>query len=1060
MSGSLIIKYLVTQVSNYVFFNQFYVYGGGNLRNLATSVVTVALVSHSVFAQDLQTVKGIIKDVRGEAIIGASVRIKGTNLGASTDLDGRFAIAKVKPGSVVEVSSVGYISKSITFTGQKLLSISLSEDNKQLSDVVVVGYGKVKKGDLSTAVATVGNVEGLKERPIGNIEEMLQGQIPGVTVIANGGHPDSKPSIMVRGIGSRNNESPLYVVDGVPNAPFSFSDVVSMTVLKDAASAAIYGAYAGSAGVILVTTKQAKAGKLSVEYSGVTGLSQATNLPQSLTIEEQRRVRAFAMGGEANLPPGWDVSKNPYIGKTRTDWIDEIFRLAPFQRHSLAISAGTESFSNRLSAEYSDRQGTLISTYNKEFNLRLNSSFNLSKYLRIREDISFKNVRSRGANTTSAESGVILSALMMPRNAEVYNADGTFGGTSTIDPEYIAKYGGNYSGIHGDVINPVRSLTANAISNNRDRLSSSTFLDIIEPIKGLNFTSRFTFDLENYFYRAFSPRRTEPGKPDPRNSLSYTASRNVSWSWENTLSYDRVFAHKHNLSLMASTTASSDRERYFGVTGREFDSEEESVRYFAQTSEFEPANDGLSLDRNFSLVARAGYSYAGRYFATASIRRDYAGRLPEGKKFGDFPSATLAWKLSNEPFMPRLKWLDDVKFRFSWGRVGNLGSIERSYSKFRLSNSGRIDRGTLIGADAPIRLGKYLRSHYNPNLTWEISEQIDLGLDIALFDKRLQFTADYFVKKTFGLIKEQDSGWPTTIGRKPMLVNDGEIHNRGFEFSLSWADKRGEVDYWINANLATLNNKVHYIGSVKDNGEKPVWTENVSFKGLRPYRTEEGMPLYSFWLVKTQGVFTSQAEIDAHKSKEGKPIQPKAQVGDLRFVDINGDGTINNGDRVFMGNAMPKITYAISGGLAWRGFNFSMLWQGVGGVKIFNAYKYLTLNETGTSFNRSNKILAALDGPTPSVPRISANDENNNFTTNSDFYLEDGDFLRLKNLTLGYTFKNPIKYLPELALGLSIDNVLTLTRYTGIDPEVGSIGFDTGQYPVSRTYSLSLKLKF
>lgn len=1032
-------------------------------------------VKTNTMQQAAKRITGLIKDHLGEPIIGANVLIKGTTNGVITGLNGEFQIETPENATLV-ISYIGYIPQEISIVGKSNITVTLAEDTQALDEVVVIGYGKMKKSDLSAAVGTISNVDKLMERPITSAEEMLQGQIPGVTVTSNGGHPDSKPSITIRGMGSRNGETPLYVVDGVPGAPFNFSDVVSMTVLKDAASAAIYGAYAGSAGVILVTTKQAAPGHTSIEYNVVTGFSNATNLPQSLTIEEERRVRAFALGGEDKLPAGWDVNKNPYIGETRTDWMDAIFRTAPFQRHNIAISGGTDEFSNRASLEYSDRQGTLINTYNKSITARLNSMWKVNQYVRIREDLSWQNIQKRGANTSSAESGAILSALMMPRNAEVYNADGSYGGTAPSDQAYIEKYGSNYADIHGDVVNPVRSLKAEHLDNNRSTLTSSTFLDITEPIKGLNFTSRFTYKLENYFLRKYSPRRLEPGKPFDRNELTYESQRVPNWDFENTLTYDRVF-NRHNIGLMASTTTSEYAYRQFEITARDFENEEESLMYFAQAGIFDPAKDKFEKDRNVSVVARVSYSYADRYFVTGSWRRDYAGRLPQGEKYGDFPSVTAAWKLTSESFMPKSDILNTLKIRASWGRIGNLGSIKRGYGYQTLDTYyiGSGDVGGQVGAGTPIVIGKYTKKGFNPYLTWETSEQLDFGLDITLFKNRLNINADYFQKKTMDLIKDQDAGWTSNIGIEPMLINEGEIRNSGVEISASWADRAGKVDYWVSGNLATLKNEVYNIGPADAEGNKPVWTDGATYKNLNPFRSIEGEPIYSFYLVQTDGVFTSQAEIDNYVNSKGEKIQPKAEIGDLKFVDENGDGKIDANDKVYMGNAMPKVTYSLSGGFTWNNISFNMMLQGVGGVKLFNAYKHTTLNEALGNFNRSREILKALDGPNKDVPRISASDPNGNFTTVSDYYLEKGDFLRIKNISLGYSFTNLLQkagYFADrkstLELTFSIDNLATFTSYSGIDPEVGSTpdsdsysyGMDRGQYPASRTYSVALKLKF
>ena len=1053
----------------------------GSIKNVMKEIAEQTGISYvmkanhqivlSVTAVDRQKnmvkVRGKVIDDNGDGIIGASVVEKGTTNGVITDLNGYFSL-NVPENTLIEISYIGYIVQEVPIAKRNNITVILKEDMLKLDEVVVVGYGKVKKSDLSAAVSTVKNVDKLQSRPISSVSQMLQGQIPGVTVVAQGGAPDSDPKITIRGTGSRSGESPLYVVDGIPGGQFSFSDVVSMTVLKDAASAAIYGAYAGSAGVVLITTKQAEAGKPSLEYNMVTGFSKVSNLPQSLTIEEERLVRATALGGEENLPAGWDVNKNPYIGETRTDWMDAIFHTAPYQRHNVALTAGTDKFSNRISLEYTNRQGTLINTYNESLIARLNSSFQLTKHIRIREDLTWYTSTSKGATTDNPEFGILTNALMMPRNAEVYAKDGSWGGTAPSDKEYIEAHGSNYADIHGDVINPVHMLEGGKSESRGTNLSTSTFLEVIEPIKGLNFTSRFTFKMYNYFNRWWDTRRLEPGKPFDQNQLGYSSQRKPEWNFENTLTYDRVF-NRHNVGLMVSTTANEENWREFGITGRNFETEDDALMYFKQATSFLDPWDSYDSDRNVSFVGRASYSFADRYFVTASWRRDYAGRLPQGQKYGDFPSVTGAWKITSEPFMPKSDVLNLLKLRASWGRIGNLGSISKGYGYPVLDvfTVGSQNMGQQIGIDGPTLFGRYHRSGFNPLLTWEVSEQLDFGLDMTFLNNRLDITTDYFQKKTKGLIKAQDSGWPSCIGLDPIALNDGEIRNSGFEFAVNWADRVGKVNYWVNANLATLKNEVYNIGAADENGNKPVWTDGGSFKGINPYRTEEGQPLYSYYLIQSDGVFKSQAEIDAHVDKDGNKIQPKAEIGDLKFIDEDGDGLITEKDKIFMGNAMPKMTYAISGGFTWKDFTFSMMLQGVTGVKLFNAWKYLTLNESLGNSNRSRDILKALDGPCDEVPRISASDPNGNFTTVSDWYLESGDYLRIKNVSLGYSLTRLLHkngYLADrkssLDLTLSIDNLATFTSYSGIDPEIGGNGLDAGRWPVARTYSIAVKLKF
>lgn len=1031
-----------------------------SMANLTTSV--------NGQQQGKHLLNGVVKDSKGEGIIGASILVAGTSNGTATDVDGKFSLS-VSPSDILEVSSIGYASQKIKVGDNRTVNIILNEDNRLLNEVVVIGYGQMKKGDLSAAVSTVANMDKLQDRPVSNVGQILQGQIPGVSVVSNGGHLDSEPTVTIRGMGSPNGESALYVVDGVPGAPFNLSDVVSITVLKDAASAAIYGAYAGSAGVILVTTKQAAPGKPSVEYSGVFGVSQAMNLPQSLTWEEEYSVRkaAYKDAGQS-IPVGWDrINADPVYGKTNTDWIDAIFRSATFQRHNIVVSGGNDEFTNRLSLEYNNTEGTLINTYSKKIIGRLNSMWKLSKYVRVREDLSWRDAQVRDVNTSSAESGVILSALMMPRNVFVYNGDGSYSGTVPTSADYITKDGKTYADIHGDVINPVRLLKAPYDNNHVSTLTSSTFLDIIEPIKGLNFTSRFTYKQSNYFQRYYNTRRLEAGKANDNNTLLYTSYREPQWDWENTLSYNRVFG-AHNLGLMASTTANEYQYRVFSAGAHDFSNETESRIYFAQAGNFDNATDRYNKDRNFSMVSRASYSFADRYFVTGSFRRDYAGRLPKGQKYGDFPSVTGAWKITSEPWMPKSKTLNLLKVRASWGKIGNLGSINYGYGNPSLESRTIGNSGGQVGASTPVANGVYLSSGYNDKLTWETSEQIDLGLDALLFDNRLNLTVDYFNKNTKGLIKEKDTDWPSTIGISAMSVNDGTVNNRGIEVSATWSDKINKnFSYYVGGNLATLRNRVTNIGTADANGKQPAWTSGGTFKDFNPFRTENGTPVYSFYLIKTAGVFKTDAEAQAYVNSKGTMIQPNAKAGDLKFIDKDGNGSIGSGDKEFMGNSMPKTSFAFNTGFTWKNLSFDMMLQGVAGVKLFNAYKFATVNESLSAFNRSRDILKALNGPNDDVPRITLSDPNGNFAKESDYFLENGSYLRVKNVALSYSFTEllqKIHYFNDRKgscnITLSCDNLFTITDYSGIDPEVGGTGMDVGQYPISRTFSLALKLKF
>ena len=736
----------------------------------------------------------------------------------------------------------------------------------------------------------------------------------------------------------------------------------------------------------------------------------------------------------------------------------------------MSINGGTENFANRLSLQYTDHQGILIGSYSKNFDVRYDARFNIGKYIRIREDAHWYFGQSRGANTNDAYNGVIWNALGMPRSAEAYYSDGTFGGTAPKDPAYAAQYGSNFADIYGDLINPVRELTASDQYRGPVNLHTSTFFEITEPIPGLRYTGRLSYRRSSYFDKTFNPRRTEPGKPDLNNSLEYGAGISTWWEIENRLNYDRSFG-KHSLGLMAATTANESRGKSFAVTGRNLETEDAFFRYLSYASSYDSPTDAYTNpDNNVSVVGSATYSWNNRYFATASFRRDYAGRLPAGNKYGDFPAVTAAWKLSEEAFMPKSDFLTLLKLRGGWGRIGNLSTVglASGYEMLRIWNSGQ--QGGQVGIDNPL-VTRLVANYaaFNPYLTWETSEQTDFGVDINLLNDRFAFTADYFNKKTYNLIKDRQIGWTGMIGVDPPKINEGEIRNTGWEFSAGWNDKAGEVNYHVNANLSTLNNRLHYIGPIDPmTGEKPTWREGDTYRGgtLTPFRTREGDPLYSYWLVETAGLFQSDAEAAAYVDKDGKRIQPNAVAGDLKFIDQNGDGQINDDDRVYMGSYFPKLTYGLNAGFTWKNLSLNLLLQGVGNTRIFHAFKLTTLNESIGNFNRWDRIQDAWP-KTNDIPRISLFDPNNNFSTNSDWYLENGAYMRIKNLNVSYDLSSLMRRAGHfrdrqslLSVYASVDNLYTFTRYTGMDPEVGQKGMDSGRYPVPRTVSFGIRLTY
>ena len=1027
------------------------------------------VVTFSAQAQNL-TVRGTVSDAMGP-VAGAVVLSGSAN--AVTDVDGSYTIS-VPSNAVLEVSCLGYTTQKVNVNGRNVINIVLVEDAEILQEAVALGYGaQTKKKDLSASVGIVNNADELAARPVASTEAMLQGQIPGVTISNNGGSPDATPQIVIRGQGSRNGDSVLWVVDGVPGAPItSMNDIESIVVLKDAASAAIYGATSGAGGVILVTTKKGSKG-IHVDYDFVSGFRSASNLPKPLNAEQEIEMRKISYANAGlDLPVGWDTTKNPWVGTTRTNWMDEIFRTAFYQRHAVTLNYGSEHLKSRLTFSYQDNPGVLVGTYRKDLGIHYAGDYQMNKYIKITEDLSWGDTSSRGTNTSSAYTGTVLSAIYMPASAEAYatagpNA-GSYGGTTTEDPAYIAQYGNNYADIHGDAVNPLRLLLGDTQYNHTNKFWTTTGLEIANIVKGLKFCSSFTYNISQNLYKNFSPKRTEIGKPMLNNSLEWSSYKHEGWRTENTLTYDRTFG-KHTVGALLSTTANREWERGYQLTGKDFNDESEYLQYIAFAGSTSGTDWYSGDDANVAFVARGSYSYDDRYFVTASWRRDYAGRLPKGHNKGDFPAVTAAWKISSEPFFPQTDVIDQVKIRASWGRVGNLGSIGWNYKSANLSKSTWDEQG-IYGVENNAMWGTfwYPSKAVNQNLTWETSEQVDAGLDIDLFKDRLSLSIDYYNKRTFNLIQDQSMGWPQTIGLDPMKVNQGEINNQGIEVLGSWKDRVSkDFSYYVNANFAWNKNTVVSTGVVDDEGNAAAWTGGGDFR-MMPwiYQTEAGQPLNSYYVIKTAGIFQSDAEAAAY-TKDGNRIQPAAVAGDLKFVDANNDGKIDNNDRQYVGSAMPKFTYALSAGLNWKNFNFSMMWQGVAGNKIAYVGKQMILGDFEGNFNRSAEIMNAWSSTNTGskIPRLSKTDPNGNFSTPSDWYIEDGSYIRLKNITIGYDLTSALRKLTHFAergsslnVYFSGENLLTITKYSGMDPEVG--GFDALLYPVSRVFAFGIKLTY
>ncbi len=991
-------------------------------------------------------ISGKVIDSTGQPLPGVTIIVKGTTTGTITDFDGNYTLAKNLDNAILMFSFVGMQAIEVEVAGKSTINVTMEESSIGLGEVVAIGYGTQRKEDLSAAVTQVSGLSNLQSRPTGNAAEMIKGKVPGVTVLnSDGGNPASSPSVVIRGMGSVGSENVLWVVDGVIGAPFDAQDVISMTVLKDAASAAIYGAHSGSAGVIIVETKKPEAGKVRVTYKSTVGVKEAWRIPHSLTGAEEASVNQLAYTNSGlSVPDGWQEQYNPYVFTTRTNWTEEIFRSAVFQKHSLTLTGGSENVTNLFSASYLDDKGTLLNTFNKNVLLRYEVNFKINDFIKLRQQVKWNLINTRGTNTNNALTGTIAAAMYMPSSAEVYYEDGSFGGVGPLDSDYL--------GIHGDVRNPVALLLRQQSFDRTQRIYTTTHLEIT-PFKDLKINNRFTYSQSNRFNKDFAPARPEPGSPRSQNSLYYSADLNHGMQFESVVNYTKRIK-KHNITAMAAVYAEENGGKYFSAKAQSFPDEVDWKQFFVYATDYSPQpSDGEWKDRNASFVGRISYNWANRYYLTASLRRDIAGRLAKDYKSKDYPGVTAAWKISSEPWFD-VKNVDFLKIRASWGRIGNLSSISRYYGYRTLSTHSTYQ----LGEVSSLNSGFYEASQWNPLLSWETSEQVDIGGDISLFKERLNVTVDYFEKKTYDLIQRQTAGWPNTMGTGAPLINQGEIRNSGFEFAATWADKKGDFNYSISANFATLNSTVHSIAG----GEDDFWQHSNNVRdALVPYRSQVGQPFYSLWLIENDGIFQTDAEATQHTSSNGTVIQPNAKAGDLKFLDQDDDGLINDNDRVFKGSAFPDISYGFGINLDYKRIDFSVFFQGVAGVSLFNGVKFTTHNAEYLHYNRSDQILDAwsTSNTGSGIPKIQRNDPNRNFSTNSDWYVESGDYLRVKNLQIGYTF--PIRKTDSnLRIYFSGDNLLTFTKYSGMDPEVGGVGLDLGRYPVSRVLSLGVNVQF
>lgn len=1000
-------------------------------------ILTTEAIKDLHAQQQAKTVTGTVTDVNGEPIIGANIRIKGTTTGTITDIDGNFSI-KAEPQSVIEVSYIGYLTQETVINNQKSIRFLLKEDTKTLDEVVVIGYGVQKKADLTGSVANI-NTEKLNTQSNANIGQALQGKIAGVDIVSQGGAPGSGTRIMVRGIGTLNNASPLYIVDGMYMNSIDHinpNDIASIDVLKDASSAAIYGSRAAN-GVIIVTTKEGSntEGKPIIDLSVNLGISTASKFLDMLDAKGWAEVTTIAR--QAIGKPALDMATD-LANKPDNDWQDIMFRPALMQNYNLSVKGGGKYSTYYTGLGYFNQDGIVKGTNYQRYNIQSKNDYK-------------RGIFSAGTNL------IISFSHDKPLHQELR---GGMIGTILQSVPTLEKYDdtreGGYGGTYGDVVNiphPLAIIDDNIMDryNENVKIFANLYAQI-ELFKGLKYKLNLTPDFSFERYKNYLNKYDFGLATNSITQLTERQRRRRNILVENLLTFDRTFG-EHKISALAGYTYQDSRFRHIQAYGEGLPQGLEEIDA-ATTNRSNEGNSWRSVLT--SILGRVFYSYQNKYLFTATIRRDGSSKFGKNNRYGYFPSFSLGWNVAEEKFMENVHWLDQLKLRGGYGVLGNQEIDNYQYSSTITTGINYPD------GNGGLLQGAFPKNFANPDIKWEETAMTNVGIDFMAFNNRLSLTADYYVKNTKDILLTV----PIPIssgGANDPIRNAGKIRNNGFEFNLGWMDQPNpDISYGINLIGSFNKNKVIAMGSESGSIKGGSTNQNITTS-----ETKAGYPIGGYWLISTAGYFNSQEEVDAY-AKDGKKIQPAAEPGDIKFVDANNDGVINDDDRVFQGSPFPDFTFALNGNMRYKNFDLSIGLQGVLGNKIYNATRQ-TLEDVTKG---SNFLASCLDYWTPenknaSHPRLTWDDPNRNTRAESDRYLENGSYLRLRSVQLGYTFpqtwfKGAIQH---ARVYINAENLFTITSYSGYSPDVNADnanyrGFDNFIYPTNRTFMLGLNVTF
>jgi len=1055
------------------------------------TMLLALMVSMASFAQDFTGILGTVIDENGDPVIGATVVEKAQPQNATiTNIDGQFAI-KVAEGTSLVISYVGY--QTIEVKAKNQMSVTLKEDAQVLNDVVVIGYGVQKKSVVTAAISKVTGDDLNLTRP-SRIEDALKGKVSGVQITQASGQPGSASKFTIRGSGSVNNSDPLYIVDGMAvEGGISYLnpvDIASVEILKDAASAAIYGARAAN-GVVLVTTKSGTSGKTTINYDVSFGWQNPWKKKAVLNAQQYMTIMNEAQVNDGNVPR-YSADYIAGFQGNGTDWQDEVFNYnAPVQQHQVSVSGGNDKMNNFLSLGYFDQEGIVGGDYDRSnynrWSLRSNSTYTVFEAndrtflnkLKVGVNVGYSRAKSSGITTNTEYGSILGSALTFSPLQPVYLSEEEGKALLAEQPYAITKNGRVFSlpptGFQ-ELTNPVATLNQPSHGyNNEDKFVASFYAEL-DVLPGLKFKSSYGADLAFWGYDGY-------GMQDYRGTMAHTdqswvsssMNRGFRWQVENVLTYQKTFAEKHNLTVVLGQSA--NRYTYRNLSGNDYqlldtDPLKANIDYAIADRSEERVSGGTGGYDKVSLASyfgRLDYNFDERYMIQFTLRRDGSSVFGTNNKWATFPAVSLGWNVLNEPYLQKVKpsWFNVMKIRASWGQNGNasIGNFlymslmdggENYYFGGSYNPQSQTNDGSMVYGSSPGRVA-------NPDVKWETSEQIDLGVDLRFFDSRLSFSFDYFKKKTKDMLAYMPV--PTYIGQSSPMGNLGKMENWGYEFEFGWKDHVKDFSYYFNGNISILKNKMVDLGN--ESGETDY--EGAGAGGVGTYvHAKNGDVWPYFYGLKTNGLFQNWDEVNSYTNANGGLIQPNAHPGDVRFVDVDGDGSIGSGDRTKIGKGAPDVTFGFTLGAEWKGFDFNAAFQGTLGNDVFD----FAQRGDVPAMNRPSWIMDRWhgEGTSNKIPRMTSANPNGNWQS-SDLFIKNGSYMRLKTIQLGYTLPQNltrVASIQRLRFYVSAENLLTITGYDGFDPELGggdgasatAMGVDKGIYPQSRTIYVGANITF